>query len=424
MRIVGPERPGALSSRWLRLPLIQTKLEVSDVDDPLERDADRAADAATRVSPSAADGIPLAAVSAQATGDLHSDTGDEENLVRRFGAYEDITQLTEETTSRIESLQGRGLPLPARVRSQMEHSFGTDFTGVRIHADPTAAESARAIEAQAYTWRNNIAFAPGHYAPDTNAGRWLLAHELAHVVQQGGASSTEVRRRPRRRHVDPAEARARAAAAAAEVRRLLTEHILFDFWAGDLRDNNNNGVVDGFRRDGKRGRDKAETSSEDGAHFGGTYHGFRTIGGLTFRGGEGGTVTTVDFNTSVAVRYRVCADVTSAAYRAGGVPVPRTRRVRELVHWFQTDPRARFWLAADFRRPFLPGDFICSFSPREGHGHAGIVIADGLPPMVVHLPGQSQHIARGIYDPRRVTDITQEPWPSNRVIFGIGRFVG
>jgi hypothetical protein len=67
----------------------------------------------------------------------------------------------------------------------MEPRFGHDFSRVRIHTDEKAAESARAINALAYTVGENIVFTPHHYQPDTASGRKLLAHELTHVVQQG-----------------------------------------------------------------------------------------------------------------------------------------------------------------------------------------------------------------------------------------------
>lgn len=65
----------------------------------------------------------------------------------------------------------------------MEPRFGRDFSRVRIHADSTAAESSRAVNARAYTVGNHVVFAKGRYAPETVAGRQLLAHELTHVVQ-------------------------------------------------------------------------------------------------------------------------------------------------------------------------------------------------------------------------------------------------
>ena len=66
----------------------------------------------------------------------------------------------------------------------MEPRFGRDFSRVRVHADTRAADSARAVAARAYTVGSDVVFGPGEYAPATTAGRHLIAHELAHVVQQ------------------------------------------------------------------------------------------------------------------------------------------------------------------------------------------------------------------------------------------------
>jgi hypothetical protein len=72
----------------------------------------------------------------------------------------------------------------------MESRFGHDFGAVRIHSDDRAAASAAAADAHAYTVGGDIVFGHGRYAPETRAGRLLLAHELTHVVQQGAAGAT------------------------------------------------------------------------------------------------------------------------------------------------------------------------------------------------------------------------------------------
>ncbi len=84
------------------------------------------------------------------------------------------------------SLDSPGRPLDAPTRAFMEPRFGHDFSGVRIHADSIAAESARAVSARAYAVGQDIAFAAGQYQPSTPEGVALIAHELAHTVQQGG----------------------------------------------------------------------------------------------------------------------------------------------------------------------------------------------------------------------------------------------
>ncbi|MFI5458421.1 MAG: DUF4157 domain-containing protein [Isosphaerales bacterium] len=77
-----------------------------------------------------------------------------------------------------------GRPLDAATRSDMEPRFGYDFSQVRVHSDDHAAESARAVNANAYTAGNHVVFGAGTYAPRTSDGQHLLAHELTHVVQQ------------------------------------------------------------------------------------------------------------------------------------------------------------------------------------------------------------------------------------------------
>ncbi len=84
-----------------------------------------------------------------------------------------------------EVLQSPGQSLDAPTRSFFEPRFGTDFSAVRVHTDAKAAESARAVNALAYTVGQNVVFGPGEYAPHTPAGQTLIAHELTHTIQQG-----------------------------------------------------------------------------------------------------------------------------------------------------------------------------------------------------------------------------------------------
>jgi len=81
-------------------------------------------------------------------------------------------------------VRSSGKPLDRGTRSFMESRFGHDFGRVRVHTDARAAESARAVNAHAYTVGHDIVFADGRFDPSARAGRRLLAHELTHVVQQ------------------------------------------------------------------------------------------------------------------------------------------------------------------------------------------------------------------------------------------------
>ncbi|HEX8557746.1 MAG TPA: DUF4157 domain-containing protein [Pyrinomonadaceae bacterium] len=93
-------------------------------------------------------------------------------------------------------LRAPGQPLDASTRAFMEPRFGYDFARVRVHADERAAESARAVNALAYTVGRHVVFGAGRYAPWGGEGRRLLAHELAHVVQQGGGGGERLSRVP------------------------------------------------------------------------------------------------------------------------------------------------------------------------------------------------------------------------------------
>src|SRR5262249_50057552 len=81
-------------------------------------------------------------------------------------------------------LRSPGQPLDANTRAFMEPRFGHDFSSVRVHTDAKAAESARVVNALAYTVGRDVVFGAGQYALGMRDGQRLLAHELTHVVQQ------------------------------------------------------------------------------------------------------------------------------------------------------------------------------------------------------------------------------------------------
>jgi hypothetical protein len=85
-----------------------------------------------------------------------------------------------------EVLRSPGQPLDKKTRAFMENRFGHDLSNVRIHTDVRARQSAHVINARAYTVGEHVVFASGFYQPDTEHGRVLLAHELAHTIQQEG----------------------------------------------------------------------------------------------------------------------------------------------------------------------------------------------------------------------------------------------
>ncbi|GIG59449.1 hypothetical protein Lfu02_38210 [Longispora fulva] len=89
---------------------------------------------------------------------------------------------------------GGGTGLDPDTRGDMESRFGQDFGDVRVHTDGAAHDSAKAVNAQAYTVGSNIVFQRGMYDPGSSQGRHMLAHELTHVVQQrnGPVDGTDV----------------------------------------------------------------------------------------------------------------------------------------------------------------------------------------------------------------------------------------
>lgn len=95
--------------------------------------------------------------------------------------------------SSLQSSKGKGSALPDSARSSLEHRFGADFSGVRVHTDSNAVQMNRDINAQAFTHGNDIYFNAGKYNPHTSSGGHLLAHELTHTIQQGASKTVRAK---------------------------------------------------------------------------------------------------------------------------------------------------------------------------------------------------------------------------------------
>ena len=95
-----------------------------------------------------------------------------------------------EVGAQIAARRGRGTPLPGAVRDEMSGALGDSFGDVRLHTDELAGALARSVQARAFTTGADIFFAGGAYEPGSAEGRALLAHELAHVVQQRGTPTS------------------------------------------------------------------------------------------------------------------------------------------------------------------------------------------------------------------------------------------
>lgn len=174
------------------LPLpMQAKLEIGAVDDPLEREADHAAAQVTRVPGSGAAVNTLTSdASPKAYSANPSASGHAACLLCK-PAPPQISRALSPASAAMDAppivnevLRSPGRPLDQATRAFFEPRFGYDFSRVRVHSDAQSAESARAVNARAYTVGDHIAFSAGRYAPQTTEGRRLLAHELTHVAQQ------------------------------------------------------------------------------------------------------------------------------------------------------------------------------------------------------------------------------------------------
>jgi uncharacterized protein DUF4157 len=145
---------------------LQAKLQVSQPGDALEQEADRIAEQVLRGPQAEARDAPES----------------------REGSQE-LAPLVNEV------LSTPGEPLDPATRDFMEPRFGRELGEVRIHRDERAAESTRSVNARAYTVGTHVVFGEGEYAPSGDAGKRLLAHEMAHVLQQHRSGSLTIQRR-------------------------------------------------------------------------------------------------------------------------------------------------------------------------------------------------------------------------------------
>lgn len=137
----------------------------------------------------------------------------ERTRVHRLGAGSTRTEMPASAETSVEgALRSGGSPLNGPTQQMMESRFGHDFSQVRIHTDARADESAQAVQARAYTVGNDIAFRSGEYQPEASGGQHLLAHELTHVVQQGGGSEGLQAKMEVSQPGDPAEVEAESIA--------------------------------------------------------------------------------------------------------------------------------------------------------------------------------------------------------------------
>lgn len=163
-----------------RIVGLQTKMQVGLPSDAFEQEADRVADQVMTMS-SARKGQDMEERSATPLVQRRVSNG--------AGGLSEAPSIVDDV------LHSPGQQLDAATRAFFEPRFGYDFSRVRVHADLGATESARAVNASAYTVGQHVVFESSQFDPGSHGGRKLLAHELAHVIQQSkprGSSATSV----------------------------------------------------------------------------------------------------------------------------------------------------------------------------------------------------------------------------------------
>jgi hypothetical protein len=167
-------RFSGLSCDFIRIPvdsqtgkIIQPKLKVNVPGDHYEQEADRVA----------------SQVLQQERPESREKKMDDSQISLRRAPNPPSTLPTQDLSR---ALRGDGQPLPQSEQEFFEPRFAADFSQVRVHADTQAAATARAVNARAFTLGRHIVFGNGAYQPTTSEGKKLLAHELAHVIQQSG----------------------------------------------------------------------------------------------------------------------------------------------------------------------------------------------------------------------------------------------
>jgi hypothetical protein len=161
-------------------PALQPKLTVSRPGDAFEQEADRVAERVMRMPGHA---VQRACSCGSSGGECAACK--EEGTLHRF-AHGHAESFPAPAIVH-EVLRSGGQPLDHSTRSFMEPRFGCDFSQVRVHSGARASESARSVNALAYTVGDHTVFGAGQYSPASHAGRQLIAHELAHVVQQSAS---------------------------------------------------------------------------------------------------------------------------------------------------------------------------------------------------------------------------------------------
>jgi hypothetical protein len=156
---------------------LQPKLKIGEPGDRYEQEADALADRVMRMGNGGGSALPSSRPAVRASPVPHSTS---------------LAGMGTAPPSVDAALSSPARPLPADARAFFESRLGADFSGVRIHSDPVSQQAAHEIGARAFTVGRDLVFGAGQFVPGSADGRRLLAHELAHVLQQTDVVQREV----------------------------------------------------------------------------------------------------------------------------------------------------------------------------------------------------------------------------------------
>jgi hypothetical protein len=165
---------------------IQAKLKVGQPGDIYEQEADQVAEEVMRMPEHHKLQIQRVCPECEVKGVRRQPIEKErKELLQTKEISGQNTKVSPGLESRIHAIRSGGQSLPEYVRSFFEPRFGYDFSLVRVHTDEASAKVTKVLQAQAFTANRDIFFSPGQYQPGTSEGKHLIAHELAHTIQQG-----------------------------------------------------------------------------------------------------------------------------------------------------------------------------------------------------------------------------------------------
>ena len=183
--------------RMVRSGALQAKLKIGQPGDVYEQEADQVAEQVMRmpefgvqrqpIEEGEEEQIQAKPITEQITPLVQrqvEEEEEEEELLQTKGLHSQSHEIKPDLTTRIQSMKGGGHPLPKSTRSFFEPRFRQDFSQVRVHTSTKAEETAKSLNAKAFTLGRDIAFGSMQYAPESTEGKQLLAHELAHTIQQ------------------------------------------------------------------------------------------------------------------------------------------------------------------------------------------------------------------------------------------------